>query len=261
MKKAIRNLLVAVVTAFPLTSCLASSSDEVKPLEELQRMNPGDYFESQAQIDLLKAAERGDTKGISKAVDQGADVDQIGKQGMTPLFWMLAQQSLEAFQLLLEHGADPHVVVELPEDFDASQTGAVEMASKLEDPRYLRALLEHGADPNMIVNEETYETPIYLAIMHRRMGNIKVLHEFGASLDHRDATLHTPLMRALSARMFEHALFLLRAGSDPEIPNRWGNDAADMIRQYEDRGIDKRTNDLAAYEEFVNELKERELLE
>ena len=224
-------------------------------------MNASDYFESQAQIDLVRAAERGNAGEISGAIDQGADVNKVGKQGMTPLFWALAKQNLEGFRLLLEHGANPHVVVELPEGFQASHAGAVEMASKLEDSRYLRALLEHGADPNMIVNEESRQTPIYLAIMHRRLDNIKVLLEFEANLDHQDATLHTPLMRALSARMFENALFLLRAGSDPTIPNRWGNNAADMVRQYGDRGIDKRTNDLAAYKEFVKELKERGLLE
>jgi len=261
MKQAIRSLLVAVLATFPLTSCLASSSDEVRALRELQRMNASEYFESQAQIDLVKASERGDAEGISRAIDQGADVNKVGKQGMTPLFWALAKQNMEGFRLLLGHGADPHVVVELPEDFQASHAGAVEMASKLEDSRYLRELLEHGADPNMIINEESRQTPIYLAIMHRRLDNIKVLIEYGADLGHQDATLHTPLMRALSARMFENALILLCAGSDPTIPNRWGNDAADMVRQYGDRGIDKRTNDLAAYEEFVNELKERELLE
>jgi len=224
-------------------------------------MNASEYFESQAQIDLVKASERGDAEGISRAIDQGAVVNKLGKQGMTPLFWALAKQNLEGFRLLLEHGADPHVVVELPKDFQASHAGAVEMASKLENPRYLRALLEHGADPNMIVSEESRQTPIYLAIMHRRLDNIKVLLEFGAEINYQDNAFQTPLMRATSARMYEIALFLLRSGADPTIEDRWGGGPADIVKKFGDRGIDKRTNDLAAYEEFVNELKERGLLE
>lgn len=260
MKQVIRCVLV-VVLVVPITACVASSSDEVRVLRELQRMNVDEYFESQAQIDLARATERGSTEGVSRAIGQGGDVNKIGKQGMTPLFWALAKQNLEGFRLLLEYGANPHVVVELPDGFHAASSGAVEMASKLQDSRYLRALLEHGADPNMIVNEENHQTPLYLAIMHRRLDNIKVLLEFEAEINYQDKSLQTPLMRATSARMYEIALFLLRAGADPAIEDRWGGGPADIIKQFGDRGIDKRTNDLAAYEEFVNELKERGLFE
>ncbi len=56
-------------------------------------------------------------------------------------------------------------------------------------------------------------------------------------------------------------MFLIRAGADPQIKDQWNGGPADIVIQFGDRGIDKRSNDLAAYSDFVAELKKRGLLE
>lgn len=136
----------------------------------------------------------------------------------------------------------------------------MEMAARLENPDYLRALLEHGGDPNLIVNRQWNIPVLYRAIMSRRPDNVLLLLEFGADIDHRDGANVTPLNRATTARMFEIALLLLRQGADPTIKNRWGNGPADIVMKFGNRGIDRRTNDLAAFDEFVEELQAQGLL-
>lgn len=253
------KLVIALLMCFPLASCLAAP--EERALKELERMQATEFFDDPAQRALGEAVERGNLEQARAALEQGADVNALGRDGMVPLFWALAKQNVDGFRFLLKQGADPNVVVDLPRHFQESRAGAMEMASQLEDPAYLRALLEHGGDPNTIVNE-LWDIPlIYRAIMSRRLDNVRILLEAGAEINHRDKSNATPLIQAITARQFETALFLLRSGADPTIEANTGSSAVDFVRKYGERGIDTRTNDLAAYHEFVEELRERGLLD
>lgn len=259
MRIVLNKLLVAGLICLPLASCAASS--EQRALQKLSNMQASDYYFNPAQIALLKAVERGDRKQILEALDNGADVNAEGSEGMVPLFWALAKQSIVGFRFLLEQGVDPNVVVDLSRHFQDQEAGAMEMATQLEDPAYLRALLEHGGDPNMIVNRRWNMPLLYRAIMSRRPENVLLLLEFGANINHQDNAGQTPLIKATNAAMFEIALLLLRQGADPTIEDQLGDGPADIVMQYGNRGVDHRTNDVAAFDEFVNELKSRGLLQ
>lgn len=253
------KLLAAGLICLPLASCAASPQEQA--LQELSKMQASDYYFNPAQVTLLEAVEHGDREQMLQALDNGADVNAEGWEGMVPLFWAIAKQNIDGFRLLLEQGADPNVVTQLPPRFQESQAGAMEMAAELEDPAYLRSLLEHSGDPNTIVDRGWNMPLLYRAIMGRRPDNVLLLLEFGADIDHRDNAGQTPLLKAVNATMFEIALLLLEKGADPTIANQWGNTPADLVMQFGNRGIDRRTNDLAAFDEFVEELKARGLLE
>jgi hypothetical protein len=253
-----KSLMVAIALLH-LASCVGSA--EKRAIKELERMRAAEFFEDSAQQSLALAIERGNLDQAMVALDQGAGANAVGKDGMTPLFWALAKQNIDGFRFLLEQGANPNVLVDLPGNFQDQHAGAMEMAAQLEDSSYLRALLEHGADPNTIVNRSWNEPLLYRAIMSRRPDNVVLLLEFGADVDHRDNAGKTPLIQATTARMFEMALVLLREGADPTIRNQWGNGPADIVVQFGNRGIDRRTNDLAAFDEFFKELKTRGLLQ
>jgi ankyrin repeat protein len=224
-------------------------------------MQASEYFEDSTQRALVAAVERGDLDGLRRALDEGADVNGVGREGVTPLFWALAKQNLSGFKVLLAAGADPNVVVNLPEHFQEPKAGAMEISARLENSEYLRALLENGGNPNTIVNEEWQMPVLYRAIMNRRMRNVQALLEYGANVNFRDKSGATPLTQAVTARQFEIALFLLRHGADPTVELDTGSTVVDFIHKYGDRGIDTRTDDLAAYRDFIAELKERGLLE
>lgn len=259
MRILLTKIIVAWLIVMPLASCAVSADQGA--LEELKRMRAAEFFNVPAQKLLAEAIERGDLDQARAAIEQGAEVNAVGQKGMTPLFWALAKQKIDSFRFLLEQGADPNVEVLLPTSFQEPRAGAIEMAARLEDTAYLRALLEHGGDPNTIVDTGWNMPVLYRAIMNRRPENVLLLLEFGADIDHRDNAGKTPLIEAVTARMFEIALLLLRQGADPTIANQWGNTPSDLVMQFGNRGIDRRTNDLAAFDEFVKELKARGLLQ
>lgn len=253
------KMIVALLVWFPLIAC-SGSSDE-RALRALKKMQASDFFENSAQQLLAKAIEKGDLVQLNKALERGADVNAVGRDGMTPLFWAISKQNIDGFRFLLEHGADPNIVVELPDGFQESEAGAMEMAARMKDSRYLRLLLEHGGNPNTIIDSEGQIPLLYRAIMSRQSDNVTLLVEFGADIDHQDRAGETPLMQAATARIFGIALLLLRQGADPTIKNQWGNAPAYIVKQFGNRGIDTRTDDLSAYYEFVEELRKRGLLD
>jgi len=253
------RVAVALLVYLTLDSYSALAGDQAS--KELKRMQASEFFDAPAQRSLAEAIAHGDLNQAQKAIDAGAEVNAIGRDGMTPLFWALAQQNIEGFRFLLEHGANPNVVVDLPDHFQDGYAGAIEMAARLEDIEYLRALLDKGADPNTIVNQE-WQTPVlYRAILSRRVESARLLLERGADVDHRDKSGGTPLLQSVTSRQFKIGLLLLEYGADPTIELKTGGSVVDFIKRYGDRGIDKRTNDLEAYHQFVEELRERGLLD
>jgi ankyrin repeat protein len=227
----------------------------------LKSMRAQDYFDSKEQVQLASAAQRGNIAGMKQAIAAGADVNAVGHEGMTPLFWTIAKQNLRAFKSLLDSGANPNVATTWTNSRGVKQTaGALETAAVLENSEYLLALLQHGGNPNLVI-DRSGETPIYQAIMHRRLENVKILVAQGADLEHKDMEGTTPIRQAATARMYETALFLLRAGADPAAENNWGSSAVEIVKKFGDRGIYEKSNDLAAYGEFVTELKKRGLME
>lgn len=216
-----------------------------------------DYFDSPEQIALAKAVERGDIEAMQRAIAQGADVNCIGRQGVTPLFWALIKQNFKGYRFLLEQGADPNLDVE---PSNRGWQAVIEFAAAHPEFRWLKAALEHGGNPNATYTE--WELPIiYEAILYRRLDNVKLLLEHGADINYQDKSGGTPLHKAVSTRIFTIALFLLTKGADPTQKDRWGDSPVDIVAQFGNRGIDRRTNDLAAYDDFVAELKRRGLLE
>lgn len=159
------KLVAALLLCFLVPSCSVSS--EERALKELAKMHTADFFDDPAQRLLDEALERGNLDRARTALKQGADINAVGRDGMTPLFWALAKQNITGFRFLLEQGSDPNVVVELPPNLQEEQAGAMEMTAQLEDPAYLRALLEHGGDPNITVNQQWDIPLIYRAIMSR----------------------------------------------------------------------------------------------
>src|SRR5690625_7863107 len=87
---------------------------------------------------------------------------------------------------------------------------------------------------------------LYRSIMSRRPDNVLLLIEFGADIDHRDNAGQKPLVKATNATMFELALLLLRQGADTTIKDRLGDGPAEIVMQFGNGGIDRRTNDVAA---------------
>jgi len=234
-------------------------ADSQRGLQELKRMKAERYFSSGLQAEFVKAIGRGELERAQRLLDDGAEVNAVGGEGMTALYWALAKQNFPGFRFLLEHGVNPNTLTRWTDsdgvDWWAS---AIEMAATFEDSRYLRVLLDAGADPNQVVNGAG-ETAIFTALLHQRYENASLLIEKGADINQRSKTLTTPIGEAVYQRAYVSALFLLRTGADPNMKNRWEKSAVDTARQFGNAGTVIGSENEADYPEFVAELKRRGL--
>lgn len=275
------DLLMLLLACFPLTACSEARQSEVSVMRSssqaavtavggwaeverraqaiVARAQAEDYFDSKPQAALASAAARGDVEAMKEALAQGADVNAVGNEGITPLFWAMIKQNVEGYTFLLEQGADPNL--NTPPPRGQGYRSPIELAAAMPQTNYLEAALEHGGDPNKTYS--AWDLPIiYQAIMHRQLDNVQLLIQNGAQINYQDRSGGTPIIEAVTAKQFEIALYLLRAGADPTLEvSRSGSSAVDFVKRHGNRGTDRRTSDLAAFDEFVRELKDRDFLE
>lgn len=253
----IRAMLVLLLSLTAVSACATGSFGRTAA-EELSAMDAEDYFSKPETLELINAVARVDRSKMESALNAGADINTIGKEGMTPLFWTLAKQNLDGFNALLSLGADPNINTRVHEN-PGGGINALELAAKIEDSRYLEALLNHGADPNLTPIDST-RTPVFTAVLHDRSKNIELLLEYGADINHQDRSGQTPVAYAVGGKAFGMAVVLLDHGADPSIENRWGNNVADTLSMFGDRGVEKGTENYADYEAFVSEMRDRGFL-
>lgn len=181
-----------------------------------------DYFTNPKVIALCRAIEANDIAAMERLVKAGADVNAQGKDKMTPLLWAFPDNHLPRFKWLLEHGANPNVVVE--GEFNTRQTisrgeSVTLMACKTSYPGYFEAVFDHGGDPNIRHTGPLgfRDTPLF-AVITRSAGDkaakVRRLIDLGADMNAL-AMGNTPVMQAVSwFGQYEIALVMLEAGAD-----------------------------------------------
>ena len=255
----IQRLLLTMVFASAMSSPLALGAQEEVALA-VWKLQPDQYFDNPGEVQLANAVATGDVRLAQRALDEGVDVNHVGREGMTPLFWAISKQNLEGFRWLLDHGANANTLTRWQAaDGQTEIASALALAGVMKDSSYLQALLDHGGDPNVVTNDWE-QTPIYAVIMRRGIDNVKLLIKYRADLNHQDKSLKTPMLEAVSARMYAIALLLLQSGADPTVKDKWGYSTVDMVKRYGNRAVPRNSPDEEAYDEFVAELKRRDLL-
>ena len=111
-----------------------------------------DFFTEPKVIALCHAIEANDLAEMDRLVRAGADVNAQGKHKMTPLLWAFPDNNLPRFKWMLEHGANPNVVVE--DEFNTRQNIArgdsvTQLACESSFPGYFETVFDHGGDPNL----------------------------------------------------------------------------------------------------------------
>ncbi len=198
------------------------------PNDSRPRFEPGRSAESPAaltlEMQLRLAIGNDDVDGVLDALRRGADVNDPGNMGITPL---MTAYSARVAQTLIGAGAD--VNARAPDGASVLHHAVVvEQASLL-----VPLLLAHGAKPDVAAAGRDGETPLLTAklwFFEGRdpavgVGLMRLLAKHGADVNAADRAGYTLLMAAAVNRKFNLAKLMLELGADPSRRSKEGRTA------------------------------------
>lgn len=187
-----------------------------------------DYFTDPKVIALCKAIEANDLAEMDRLVKAGADVNARGKGNMTPLLWAFPDHQLPRFKWLLEHGANPNVLVQ--SDFGTKGTiydgdSVTLMACETPFAGYFDAVFDHGGDPNLRRTGARGRdaTPLVAVITtggRNRKEKVKRLIAAGANMNALSDGSTPPMQAASWFKQNDLVLIMLNAGADFRMYDR-----------------------------------------
>jgi ankyrin repeat protein len=166
-------------------------------------------------MELLKAVQAGNRDAVNALLDQGADPNEPGYEGMTPLIVAAIGGHADVVAALLDRGAE----IDRPDD--GSQTALVHSIRQRNDD-VTDLLLQRGANPAL----ENW-LAFYSAVQFGRIPLVLRLLEMGADPNVQDDG-PTPLMEAVGRGNFDLVKVLLDAGADPQRTAEEGVTAFDL---------------------------------
>lgn len=187
-----------------------------------------DFFDNPDVINLCAAIEANDVGKIRSLIKAGANVNAIGRGGMTPLMWAFPDGKVERFKLLLEAGADPNVYLtsdlDVPKFFEAGDT-ITHMVCRSRFEAFDH-VFKNGGDPNLPSKKRRRAgmTPIFSVLKSGGSDvkrKVKVLLDLGVDINQQEppgTKEGTAVMVAAGMfAQYDVALFLLENGADPTL--------------------------------------------
>ncbi|MBG22885.1 MAG: hypothetical protein CMF22_05435 [Idiomarinaceae bacterium] len=203
-----------LILLLPLTACSKVGMNAYNN-------KPRDFFEDPLVIKMAVLAMEGNEHAVSELMKKGVNINHQGKDGMTPLLWVLGENSEQGFGLLLKLGANPNLPVD-------SRGNAMTFSASADNPAYLKMALENGGDANYF-HPQRKRNVIFDAISPGHLEHVKLLIKHGAEINTQDGTGGTPLLAAASLNQYDIVYHLLEQGADFRIGNRWGKTIKDRI--------------------------------
>jgi len=148
-----------------------------------------------------------DEPGMRALMDNGADIDVRGNDGMTLLQWQVRRGDYDRVRRLLALGADPDIL-------GWGNETATHLAAFRDSPTMLKLLLDGGADPNA-PGLRLGRTPIFNALAAKNGRNVELLIERGSDISYRDTSGATLLHYTARTNYFKYVLRFLELGVDP----------------------------------------------
>ncbi|CAH0028115.1 unnamed protein product [Clonostachys rhizophaga] len=188
---------------------------------------------------LLIAVKAGWRNVVRLLVEKGADVSAADHSGWTVLHFACERNYLTLARFLIAHGADPLArttagSTTLGIAAIGSNPGFVDLlvgcgvcvadgdaggltplhnaAGTNKELEFVRQLLEKRADPNVKANNGTQ--PMFYAAFTNYLPKLRLLHEYGASIESRDDDGSTPLHAAAQEGHHPIVQWLLENGAD-----------------------------------------------
>jgi len=174
------------------------------------------YFRSPDMLELIGALETNNTPLIKSLLENDVDINHVGVDNITPLFWFLMTDDESAVATTLKYGGDPNM-------FSYKGHTAVTYASAFNSLSLLTKILESGGDSDSASNDAFAKTALMWSITNNRHENLMELVRKGANINKYDKYgSYNPLTEALKVGGYKQALVLLKLGADPTCEDAQG---------------------------------------
>ncbi|WP_025563781.1 ankyrin repeat domain-containing protein [Psychromonas sp. SP041] len=191
------------------------------------KVKKNNYFDSNMAL-LLNEIEKGDKFTSKQLIKNGSNLNSYGKEGITPLFFLIINKDLNAIELALQLGADPNFI-------SGNNDHPIAYIVGDGDDKILELLLKYGGNANA-VDHNAYPV-IFRAIGHDNWNHINMLLDAGADLNLTNKTNDNSALYSTSLNKFEITFRLIELGADYHYPNKVGATIANRINKKLSRNL------------------------
>ena len=221
-----KKYIFAITILMLLTSC----SYMFKKSYKINAPEPQLYFATGEELKMATAIYDGDLHSIQSMIDNGFDLNRIGRGGMTYLYYAMLTMNYDTMECLEYSGYPAY------------------------DIKYMKLLIKYGAN----VNDTTYINPVSSSADDKLQGKekIKYLVDHGANLDF-SLTGTSLICGEASAYDWDMVLFLLSLGADPMASEDSDFNVASAVQDYYDEGFDLDSENGKMAQEVKRRLEQR----
>jgi len=192
-----------------------------------------DENKTEVNMNLITAAQQGDTEAVTRLLEQGADVHAANDRGVTALIAAAYQNHLEIAEILIDAGADVNVQ-------DVTQQSAYLITTSDGYLELLQLTLQAGAD---VTSLDSYNGTGLIRAADR--GHVEIIEELlktDIHIDHVNNLGWTALLEAIilgdgGLRHTDVVRLLVEAGADINLADSNGVTPLEHARQRGFAGI------------------------
>lgn len=122
---------------------------------------------STPQSPLVQAITKGDTSGTQRLINEGSNINEADKYGMTPLMHAIQYENIEAVKSLIKKGADCNI---------KDKYGATALHYAAYNYEIMKLLIENGANIN--IQDDKGFTPLHTVVQTRGDENSLIIAEY-----------------------------------------------------------------------------------
>lgn len=154
---------------------------------------------------LLEDIRNGNEIHARKALAGGLSLNIQGKEGITPLEWLIIEtRDKEAIRLGLALGANPNFK-------DGDGDAVINIVSGFKDHEWLLIMLDSGSDPNILGSNG--QPPLFGAITEDRREGMTLLLARGADINAHDTLGRNSALYAAYLNKYETVYWLITHGA------------------------------------------------
>jgi ankyrin repeat protein len=195
-----------------------------------------EQFFSNPTMQLLDSLMRGDQFGISTALNSGANINEVGVKGITPLIYSVIKLNQPAVAALLKLGANPNV---RQDDGYNALTAAYELSRTA--PLIFETLIKSGkCDLNVLMPDD--ELMLYYLAASGKLDFLSMALKQGANPSLRTRSNRLLVIAVAIIEEYDAVQLLLDAGASPVATDNAGTSLLDFVKDSASQQIDPNGN-------------------